>query len=156
MNSLNTGFRTGGIKEFQLAAISETENMWIFATLQKSISEINSECDFSGSETFLGMMVLLKYALHLWLCQLLCSMLWCTCTRHLSPCRYVLPLPDIPAGIKGFPPRSVIETVWIVEENREEYLIDVAKHVRSDYFTCLEDDSLDQSLCLGALERYVV
>ena len=74
--------------------------------------------------------VLMQYALHLGLCQLLCSMLWCTCTRHLapwadrktrpkvhlSPCRYVSPLPDILAGIAGFPPRSVIETVWIVEE----------------------------------------
>ena len=100
--------------------------------------------------------VLMKYGLHLGLCQLLCSMLSRNCIRPLSPCRYVSPLADILAGMAGFPPRSVSETVWIVKENGLEYFIDVEKHVRLDYFTCLEDDLLDQSLCLGALERHVV
>ena len=97
--------------------------------------------------------VVMQYALHLGICQLLCSMLWSLVrgARRPSPCRYVCPLLDILAGIAGFCPRSVIETVWIVEENRSEYFIDVEKCFRLDYFTCLEDDLLDQCLCLGAL-----
>ena len=66
------------------------------------------------------------------------------------------PLLDILAGIAGFHPRSVSETVWKVKENRLEYFIDVVMHVRMDYCICVEDDLLDQSLCLVALERHVV
>ena len=91
----------------------------------------------------------MQYAVHLLLCQPLCGMLCCTCIRYLSPCRYVSPLRDILGRIAGFRQRSVTETVWIVEENRCEYFIDIVKHVRSDYFTCLSNDT--NSNCIKTL-----
>ena len=59
----------------------------------------------------------MQYFITLKLWQLLCSMLCYTCTCYPSPFRYVVPLLDKLASIAGLRYRSVMETVWILEEN---------------------------------------